>query len=218
MQSSGKTGCPTGTFSLSTMTLGSTLTSTAGNPSTVCHATKYVAFSATKKFILNWTRFISLFSFWLFSGFEVSSLLFKLWWFIELRSDFSESHHGRSSDFFLYLLGPSVEQVGKTRLPLNQRPLILVNGELTCQTPGGKLTTLTLSTHEMVASVHDLKAEELQLALEKNLALGRYKDAWQVCLALDKREDWITLGQTAMRSLDVELGISHRLVHSKFNH
>ncbi|CAG0921516.1 unnamed protein product [Notodromas monacha] len=100
--------------------------------------------------------------------------------------------------------GASVEQVGKTRLPLNQRPLILVNGELTCQTPGGRLTTLTLSTHEMVASVHDLKAEELQLALEKNLALGRFKDAWQVCLALDKREEWVCLGEAAMRNMEVE--------------
>ena len=37
--------------------------------------------------------------------------------------------------------------VGSTALPCSLKPLLLYNGELTCQTPTGKTSEVALSTH-----------------------------------------------------------------------
>lgn len=48
------------------------------------------------------------------------------------------------------LLGSQVLYVGATKLPYGQIPVLLYNGEVTLQTPSGKLATLLLATHAHV--------------------------------------------------------------------
>ena len=43
--------------------------------------------------------------------------------------------------------GPQVALVGSTALPFSLKPLLLYNGELTCQTPSGKTSEVALSSH-----------------------------------------------------------------------
>lgn len=46
--------------------------------------------------------------------------------------------------------GPQVVLVGFTPLLYSQKPLLLYNGELTCQTASGKTSEVALSTHSFL--------------------------------------------------------------------
>ncbi|KAI8510995.1 WD repeat-containing protein 19 [Branchiostoma belcheri] len=43
--------------------------------------------------------------------------------------------------------GPAVSFAGTTKLPYGQLPILLYNGEVTCQTQGGRITSFMLDTH-----------------------------------------------------------------------
>lgn len=47
-------------------------------------------------------------------------------------------------------LGPRVVLVGSTPLLSSQKPLLLYNGLLTCQTASGKISEVALSTHSFL--------------------------------------------------------------------
>ena len=69
-------------------------------------------------------------------------------------------------------------QLGKTFLSPGSRPLLLCNGELTCQTAGGKLATVTLASHDngstaTVEVLTAMKREELEALFKRSLALHR---------------------------------------------
>ena len=46
-----------------------------------------------------------------------------------------------------YIVGPVCSMVGETKLPFGLRPLMLYNGEVSCQSLTGKIAILRLSTH-----------------------------------------------------------------------
>lgn len=63
---------------------------------------------------------------------------------------------------------------GWGKLPSNQTPLLLCGGQLVLETAGGRLTQLTLSTHEVAGSnIHDIHKGSLEKALSKQLKLHR---------------------------------------------
>ncbi|KAL1115932.1 hypothetical protein AAG570_005427 [Ranatra chinensis] len=103
--------------------------------------------------------------------------------------------------------GTTVSFVGETKLPLDQIPLLVQGGVVTLETPGGKLANLTLSTHNMPSSLMTTQPDNLKESLQKNLALCRYSDAWNICLILNDREEWTKLGNSALYNLDLETGL-----------
>ena len=103
--------------------------------------------------------------------------------------------------------GTHIELVGKTKIPPSQVPLILYNGEVTLQTTSGKTVSQVLASHEMEPNIHDYSHDQLRSALQKNIALRRFKDASAICQVLNNRQDWITLGKACMFCLNLELAI-----------
>lgn len=55
--------------------------------------------------------------------------------------------------------GPRVVLVGSTALLFSQKPLLLYNGELTCQTTSGKTSDVALSTHSFLRRSTDKSSD-----------------------------------------------------------
>lgn len=63
---------------------------------------------------------------------------------------------------------------GWGKLPGNQTPLLLCGGQVVLETASGRLTQMTLSTHEVAGSnIHDIHKGSLEQALSKQLKLHR---------------------------------------------
>lgn len=73
--------------------------------------------------------------------------------------------------------GPRVVLVGSAALLFSQKPLLLYNGELTCQTTSGRTSELALSTHAFLKRPAGSAAdpEELRKQLAHALQLKRSK-------------------------------------------
>lgn len=72
--------------------------------------------------------------------------------------------------------GPRVVLVGSTALLFSQKPLLLYNGELTCQTASGKTSEVALSTHSFLKHSPDTSSDsppELSKQLAQALMLKR---------------------------------------------
>lgn len=59
-------------------------------------------------------------------------------------------------------------------MPFSHRPLLLFNGELTCQTQSGKINNIYLSTHKFLDSLKDVGPSELRQMLSQTLMLKRW--------------------------------------------
>ena len=62
---------------------------------------------------------------------------------------------------FCLPLGPSVTLADTTKLPFAQKPLMLYNGEMTCQTQSGKTAMVQLNSHNFIERPHDLQPEQV---------------------------------------------------------
>lgn len=62
---------------------------------------------------------------------------------------------------------------GGTKVPFSHKPLLLYNGELTCQTQSGKINNIYLSTHKFLDSLKDVGPDELRQMLTRTLMLKR---------------------------------------------
>ncbi|PIO34688.1 hypothetical protein AB205_0127670, partial [Aquarana catesbeiana] len=69
--------------------------------------------------------------------------------------------------------GSKVILAGGTKLPYAHKPILLHNGELTCQTQSGMLNNIYLSTHNFLSSIKDADAKELTKMLTQTLMLRR---------------------------------------------
>uniref|UniRef100_A0A0K2TAQ8 Uncharacterized protein n=1 Tax=Lepeophtheirus salmonis TaxID=72036 RepID=A0A0K2TAQ8_LEPSM len=98
----------------------------------------------------------------------------------------------------------SIIYLGETCVPQGQYPILLFDGEVSLQTQSGKLVKLTLSSHEMGSNVHDYSNEELEKLVDKNMALGRLKNAWAICQVLEIKDAWMKLGKEALKKLEIE--------------
>lgn len=69
--------------------------------------------------------------------------------------------------------GSKVILAGSTKLPFSHKPLLLYNGELTCQTQSGKINSIYLSTHSFLGSMKDTEPTDLRQMLTQTLLLKR---------------------------------------------
>jgi hypothetical protein len=82
-------------------------------------------------------------------------------------------HTGMCCDCLL-IVGTSVINAGSGKLATNQVPLLLCGGQVVLETASGRLTQVTLSTHEVSGSnIHDIHKGSLEQALKKQLKLHR---------------------------------------------
>ncbi|XP_033108550.1 WD repeat-containing protein 19-like isoform X2 [Anneissia japonica] len=103
--------------------------------------------------------------------------------------------------------GPQVTLAGTTKLPYAQKPLLLYNGEVTCQTPSGKTTTLQLSTHNFHEKLQDLSMDDLKEGFRKSLALKKLRESWVLCHFINKKQNWLELAETALEQLELEFAM-----------
>ena len=56
----------------------------------------------------------------------------------------------------------------------------------------------------MFVSVSDYTDVELRSVLDKNISLGRFRNAWAICQVLDDDKTWRRLGEEALAKHDLE--------------
>eukprot|EP00118_Oscarella_pearsei_P011922 m.83949 g.83949 ORF g.83949 m.83949 type:complete len:1349 (+) comp36373_c0_seq7:62-4108(+) len=114
---------------------------------------------------------------------------------------YTYSHHRRTVN------GPQCQLVGTTKVPFGYKPLMLYNGDVTCQTASGKLGYVKLLTHEFGAEVREGSPQEARNGFQQALSLKRFDEAWKYASSLDSREAWLDLAKAALHHMDVDLGI-----------
>ncbi|KAK3532252.1 hypothetical protein QTP86_011841 [Hemibagrus guttatus] len=103
--------------------------------------------------------------------------------------------------------GSKVILAGATKLPFSHKPLLLYNGDLTCQTQSGKTSSILLSTHSFLSVRLTGSKEQLQSQLQQAIKLKRFSAAWSLCSALGMTEAWAELGRACLHHMEVELAI-----------
>ncbi|XP_045690432.1 WD repeat-containing protein 19 isoform X2 [Phyllostomus hastatus] len=103
--------------------------------------------------------------------------------------------------------GSKVILAGGTRVPYAYKPLLLYNGELTCQTQSGKVNNIYLGTHGFLHSLKDVGPKELRQMLTQTLLLKRFSDAWEMCRLLNDPAAWDELATACLHHMEVEFAI-----------
>ncbi|XP_069781014.1 WD repeat-containing protein 19 isoform X4 [Narcine bancroftii] len=103
--------------------------------------------------------------------------------------------------------GSKVILAGSTKLPFSHKPLLLYNGELTCQMQSGKINTTLLSTHSFLGELKDLGINDLQSVLTQSLMLKRFTEAWDVCKILSDPTAWTELARACLHHMEVEFAV-----------
>ncbi|XP_012499967.1 PREDICTED: WD repeat-containing protein 19 [Propithecus coquereli] len=103
--------------------------------------------------------------------------------------------------------GSKVILAGGTKVPFSHKPLLLYNGELTCQTQSGKINSIYLSTHSFLDSLKDKGPNELRQMLAQTLMLKRFSDAWDMCRILNDGAAWNELARACLHHMEVEFAI-----------
>uniref|UniRef100_A0ABI7Z671 WD repeat domain 19 n=1 Tax=Felis catus TaxID=9685 RepID=A0ABI7Z671_FELCA len=103
--------------------------------------------------------------------------------------------------------GSKVILAGGTKVPFSHKPLLLYNGELTCQTQSGKINNIYLSTHKFLDSLKDVGPDELRQMLTRTLMLKRFSDAWEICKILNDHAAWNELAGACLHHMEVEFAI-----------
>ncbi|KAI8820676.1 WD repeat-containing protein 19-like protein [Fimicolochytrium jonesii] len=101
--------------------------------------------------------------------------------------------------------GPTCTSLGSTRLPAGQKPVLLFNGTVTCQTLTGRVATVNLATHASLEPSDVMKADEPEQGkiLQLFYMLGMLKNLWALIGLIKARRPWITLAETALRMMDI---------------
>ncbi|XP_029445186.1 WD repeat-containing protein 19 isoform X1 [Rhinatrema bivittatum] len=103
--------------------------------------------------------------------------------------------------------GSKVILSGGTKLPFSHKPLLLYNGELTCQTQSGKTNSIYLSTHCFLSRLKDYGPNELKQILAQTLMLKRFSEAWNVCKILNDPSAWNELARACLHHMEVEFAV-----------
>nr|XP_020772226.1 WD repeat-containing protein 19 isoform X3 [Odocoileus virginianus texanus] len=103
--------------------------------------------------------------------------------------------------------GSKVILAGSTKVPFSHKPLLLYNGELTCQTQSGKINNIYLSTHCFLDNLKDEGPHKLWQVLAQTLMLKRFSDAWELCKILNDHAAWIELARACLHHMEVEFAI-----------
>ncbi|KAI9206652.1 uncharacterized protein BJ171DRAFT_597315 [Polychytrium aggregatum] len=102
------------------------------------------------------------------------------------------------------LKGQACISLGTTRLPFGLKPLLLLNGALTCQTQGGKLTVVNLATHELIAGIQGFPEEEQGKALQLYYMLGKQQEIWSNLSNIPSPRAWKMLAESMLHVLDIQ--------------
>ncbi|XP_027999472.2 WD repeat-containing protein 19 [Eptesicus fuscus] len=103
--------------------------------------------------------------------------------------------------------GSRVILADDTKIPFSHKPLLLYNGELTCQTQSGQINNVYLDTHSFLNNLKDVGPDELRQMLTQTLVLKRFSDAWELCMILNDHDAWNELGRDCLHHMDVEFAI-----------
>nr|XP_019597484.1 PREDICTED: WD repeat-containing protein 19 isoform X1 [Rhinolophus sinicus] len=114
-------------------------------------------------------------------------------------------HKGTIQD--VCFIGSKVILAGGTKIPFSHKPLLLYNGELTCQTQSGKINNIHLGTHSFLHSLKNVGPNELRQMLAQTLMLKRFSDAWEICRILNDHAAWNELARACLRHMEVDFAI-----------
>ncbi|XP_005286412.2 WD repeat-containing protein 19 isoform X5 [Chrysemys picta bellii] len=103
--------------------------------------------------------------------------------------------------------GSKVILAGGTKVPFSHKPLLLYNGELTCQTQSGKTNNIYLSTHSFLGILKDTGFNELKQILTQTLMLKRFSEAWEICKLLNGQSGWNELARACLHHMELEFAI-----------
>ncbi|NWU98866.1 WDR19 protein, partial [Upupa epops] len=103
--------------------------------------------------------------------------------------------------------GSKIILAGGTEVPFSHKPLLLYNGELTCQTPSGKTNNIYLSTHSFLGGLNDLGPNELTQMLTQALMVKRFSEAWELCRLLNDQCGWNELAKACLYHMEVDFAI-----------
>uniref|UniRef100_A0A8D2J6D3 WD repeat-containing protein 19 n=1 Tax=Varanus komodoensis TaxID=61221 RepID=A0A8D2J6D3_VARKO len=103
--------------------------------------------------------------------------------------------------------GSKVILAGSTKVPYSHKPLLLYNGELTCQTQSGKVNNISLSTHSFLGTLKDLGSSELKQTLTQTIILKRFSESWEICKLLNNQSSWNELARACLHHMELEFAI-----------
>ncbi|NWU43545.1 WDR19 protein, partial [Hylia prasina] len=103
--------------------------------------------------------------------------------------------------------GSKIILAGGTEVPYSYKPLLLYNGELTCQTQSGKTNNIYLSTHSFLGNLKDCGPDVLRQMLTQTLMLKRFSEAWEVCRLLNDQSCWNELAKACLYHMEVDFAI-----------
>ncbi|NXM86552.1 WDR19 protein, partial [Oenanthe oenanthe] len=103
--------------------------------------------------------------------------------------------------------GSKIILAGGTEVPYSHKPLLLYNGELTCQTQSGKTNNIYLSTHGFLGNLKDCAPDMLRQMLTQTLMLKRFSEAWEICTLLNDQSCWNELGKACLHHMEVDFAI-----------
>ncbi|XP_030349246.1 WD repeat-containing protein 19 isoform X1 [Strigops habroptila] len=103
--------------------------------------------------------------------------------------------------------GSKIILAGGTEVPFSHKPLLLYNGELTCQTQSGKTNNIYLSTHRFLGNLKDFGPNELTQMLTQTLTLKRFSEAWELCKLLNDQSGWNELAKACLHHMEVDFAI-----------
>ncbi|NXR07955.1 WDR19 protein, partial [Semnornis frantzii] len=103
--------------------------------------------------------------------------------------------------------GSKIILAGGTEVPFSHKPLLLYNGELTCQTQSGKTNNICLSTHSFLGNLKDFGPNELTRMLTQTLMLKRFSEAWELCRLLNDKSGWNELAKACLHHMEVDFAI-----------
>ncbi|KAJ3028907.1 UNVERIFIED_CONTAM: WD repeat-containing protein 19 [Siphonaria sp. JEL0065] len=95
--------------------------------------------------------------------------------------------------------------LGTTKLPHGLKPLLFSDGIVICQTPGGKLSHIRLTTHEPVnfKALDEKNEKAIGKVLQMLYTLGRMNDLWALIGAITSRKAWTMLAEAALHVMDL---------------
>lgn len=88
-------------------------------------------------------------------------------------SDVCAEYYLSTLKCLFYNVGSRVILADDTKIPFSHKPLLLYNGELTCQTQSGQINNVYLDTHSFLNNLKDLGPDELRQMLTQTLVLKR---------------------------------------------
>ncbi|NWW40546.1 WDR19 protein, partial [Panurus biarmicus] len=103
--------------------------------------------------------------------------------------------------------GSRIILAGGTEVPYSHKPLLLYNGELTCQTQSGKTNNIYLSTHSFLGNLKDFGPDMLRQMLTQTLMLKRFSEAWEICILLNEQSCWNELAKACLHHMEVDFAI-----------